>query len=141
MTKAASSVDVRLTFPIELEGNAAISKLTISRPKTANVLELIKLFGKDIVTILLSGDGDRMQDKVAALKSGDSELVGRIASLLDAHKLDALAAALAKLFGVTPEQFLLIDPADYPAIGRALADFFPALETLTQAPCSSGQAT
>ncbi len=81
MTKAASSVDVRLTFPIELEGNAAISKLTISRPKTANVLELIKLFGKDIVTILLSGDGDRA---LAAADRDNGRLLNAIAGALKA---------------------------------------------------------
>jgi hypothetical protein len=128
---------IALDYPIERgEDKKPIEVITLRRPKTGDILKLVKLFGPEIAGFMSDGDREKLIDSLKAQdgESGGGDLAKYVAAMLAPDKLDSLAEIVADLFGITGEDVLGIDPADYPEIWKALSGFFPGLTLETLKP-------
>jgi hypothetical protein len=121
---------IPLDFAIERrDDKKPCESLTLRRPKTGDILKLVKLFGPEIAGFISDGDRAKLIDsfKSEASEAGSEDIAKHLAAMLAPEKLDGLAEIVADLFGITVEDVLGIDPADYPEIWKGLSGFFPGL--------------
>jgi|GEM_PF-4035518 len=117
MEKKATA-EVTLTWPIPAEGGAEITKLTFRRPKGKAIKKALALLGPDAVNAILDQDAaNTTRDKV----------ISQLAGLVTTDKLDGVSDLIGDLCGQPGAVIDEIDPADYPAIFKALGDFFPGI--------------
>lgn len=124
------SIIIELMFPLEVGDKKAIESFTLTRPKTREILKLVQLYGQEIVTLIFSGDGEGIREKLHILQGDDAALGVHIATLLSDDKMNGLVDVFQGLTGLGREAILEIDPADYPSIAKGLAGFFPKLMAL-----------
>jgi len=122
---ATATTTVPLSVPVDLrtaEGDGqVVSLLVLRRPKTKHVKKLVALAGPDFVTAVF-GDG--------SVQVKPEQVVGALAGLVTADRLDGLTEIVADLCGVEAAVIDELDPDDLPAVVGALAGFFPALRSL-----------
>lgn len=122
--------DIQLKIPAEAEiggETKRVASLSMRRPKTRHVKQLIVLIGPEFVKNIMA-DGSTALTLEGTINKQD--MIGEaLALLVDASRLDGLTGLIADLCREDPAIIDDIDPIDFMPIGKALFDFFPELQS------------
>lgn len=123
------SVTIPLAVPVTvalLDGKTAErTSITLRRPNVGNAKALAVLLGPELARLLMS-------EVSAGRKDVDiGQIVDRLAvTLMTNDSLDLLTSVIANMAQETKDFIDRLDWLDLAAIGKALLDFFPALQSI-----------